>query len=244
VSRLGIGLAALVLIVAACGSSETGTPPPSLANVGDASPTVPGASAIATPSASAGQPVLPGMEPVVTHGTITGRSVKVASNDGYTYTLDVTIAADLRWNSGLAYTASDAIQLTGGTYSVAGTATGYCSTSQTPTATHWPMAGTLTQTGDLAHKVPEEDLTAESHILRVGIAMDHQFTDGLARMSPVGSLWVPLQCDRVYTDRMYEDACDLELSITAPGVVDGSCKRESSDEFGPIHIEWTAHFAP
>ena len=90
----------------------------------------------------------------------------------------------------------------------------------------------------------EEDLTAESHILRVGIAMDHQFTDGLARMAPLGSLWVPLQCDRVYTDRMYVDPCELELSRSAPGVLDGSCKAESSDEFGPIHIGWTAHFAP
>lgn len=243
-SRVGFGFVALVLIVAGCGSSETGTPPPSVANVGDASPAVPGDGATPTPTASAGQPVLPGQEPVVTHGTITGRSVKTSDTDGWTYTLDVAIDADLTWKSGLDDTTGDAVELTGGTYSVTGTATGYCTTTPAATPTQWPMAGTLKQTGDLAHKVPQEDLTAESHILRVGVAMAHAFTDGKARMTPVGSLWVPLQCDRVYTDRMFADPCDLELTVSAPGVLDATCEGDTKDEFGPIHNTWTAHFAP
>ena len=242
-TRVGIGLVALVLILAACGSSETDTPP-SLANVGDATPTVPAASWTPTPTTSAGQPVVPGMEPVVTHGTLTGRSVKVSNTDGWTYTLDVTIDAELRWNSGLDYTSADAIELTSGTYNITGTATGFCTTTPAGTATRWPMAGTLTKTGELTHKVSEEDLTADSHILRVGVAMAHAFKDGKARMTPVGSLWVPLQCDRVYTDRMFADPCDLELTISAPGVLDATCESDTQDEFGPIHNTWSAHFAP
>jgi hypothetical protein len=235
-----LGIAAVM--ASGCGSSQTATPQASVAAAEGSGRATPGSSEAPPPTPSGTEPVASGAEPVLTHGTVTGHSTKVSNDDRWTYKTDLTIKADLLWNDGLDNTSFNATKLTAATYTISGSASGHC----TPTGgdTQYPMAGSLTKEGTMSHKVPEEDLSADSHIMHVGILMATRFKDGLANIKPIGSLWVPLECDGVYTDRMSVDPCELDVSILAPGVLDGSCASDTSDEFGPVHTEWTAHFAP